>query len=73
MNIRTTAILLALSVAGCATKTIPLPEVAADDPVLQLNPDRWQASVNDLMVPPGDGSPHPLAAPVPVSSDRFAP
>ena len=73
MNMRTTAILLALSLAGCAGKTIPLPEVDADDPVVQLNPDRWQATVNDLMVPPGDGSPHPLAAPVPVSSGGFAP
>ena len=73
MNMRTTAILLALSLAGCAGKTIPLPEVDADDPVVQLNPDRWQATVNDLMVPPGDGSPHPQAAPVAVGSDGFAP
>jgi len=72
MNIRTAAILLALSLAGCASKTIPLPEVSADYPVMPLNPDRWQGTVNDLMVPPGDGSPHPQAAPVPVGSDRFA-
>ena len=73
MNMRTTAIVLVLSLAGCAGKTIPLPEVGADDPVVQLNPDRWQATVNDLMVPPGDGSPHPLTAPAPVSSGGFAP
>ena len=71
MNMRTTAILLALSLAGCAGKTIPLPEVDADDPVVQLNPDRWQATVNDLMVPPGDGSPHPLTSQVPANG--FAP
>ena len=70
---RTAAILLALALAGCAGKTIPLPEVSADDPVVPLNPDRWQATVNDLMVPPGDGSPHPLTAPAPVSSGGFAP
>ena len=69
---RTAAILLALALAGCAGKTIPLPEVDADDPVVQLNPDRWQATVNDLMVPPGDGSPRPPAAPVPLSSERVA-
>ncbi|MGD0109040.1 MAG: hypothetical protein ABSC06_34155 [Rhodopila sp.] len=72
MNTRTTAILLALSLAGCAGKTIPLPEVGPDDPVVQLNPDRWEATVNDLIVLPGDGSPRPLAAPVPDSSERFA-
>jgi len=68
---RTIAILLALSLAGCAGETIPLPEVGADDPVVPLNPDRWQATVNDLMVPPGDGSPHPLTAQVPANG--FAP
>ena len=73
MNIRTAAILLALSLAGCASKTIPLPEVGADDPVMPLNPDRWQATVNDLMIPPGDGTPHPLVAPVSVRVDGFAP
>ena len=56
---------LILFVAACGNKTIPLPEIHADDPVLQLNPDRWHADVNDLMIPPGNGEPHPLPAPVP--------
>ncbi len=46
------ALLLVIGLAGCANKTIPLPEVDADDPVTQLNPDRWQATINDLITPP---------------------
>ena len=63
---RNVAFLLALGLAGCGSKYIPLPEVKDSDPVMQLNTDRWQAMVNDLTTPPGDGIAHPLAVPVPV-------
>jgi hypothetical protein len=44
---------LALSLCGCgASHYTPLPKVRADDPTRQLNPDRWHATVNDLMTPP---------------------
>lgn len=44
---------LALGLSGCgASHYTPLPKVHADDPVRQLNPDRWHATVNDLMTPP---------------------
>jgi hypothetical protein len=59
-----------LGLSACGNQTIPLPEVKASDPVSQLNPDRWQATVNDLMLPPGDGAPHPLPAPVRTGSNE---
>lgn len=55
-----------LAIAGCANQNKPLAMVKDDDPVVQLNPDKWTATVNDLMTPPGDGTPHPLPAPVAV-------
>ena len=64
------ALALVLALAACGNQTIPLPEVHGDDPVLQMNPDRWQASVNDLMIPLGNGDPHPVPAPVRIGSTR---
>jgi len=66
---RVTLAVLALLLAGCGNKTVPLPAVKDDDPVAQLNPGRWQATVNDLTAPPGDGAPRRLPAPVPVSHE----
>jgi hypothetical protein len=59
--------LLLLTAAGLSAcggpPNHPLPMVASDAPVVPLNPDRWQATVNDLTQPPGDGTPHPLPSP----------
>jgi predicted small lipoprotein YifL len=45
--------LVLAALAGCGTNHyVPLPTVHADDPVRQLNPGRWDATVNDLMTPP---------------------
>lgn len=43
------------ALAGCAASGPPM--VSSSDPVWQLNPGRWQATANDLRVPPGDGVP----------------
>ncbi len=69
-NIRTSLLAIVLGLSACASKTIPLPKVEPGDPVSQLNPDRWQATVNDLIVPPGDGTRQPLPAPVSTGSDK---
>jgi hypothetical protein len=61
------ALLLALGLAGCGNQYIPLPEVKDGDPISQLNVDRWQATVNDLIVPSGDGAPRQLPQPVNVN------
>jgi hypothetical protein len=61
---KTLLILAALCLSACSTQNKPLAMVRDDDPVMQLNPDRWTATANDLMVPPGDGAPRPLPAPV---------
>ena len=45
-------LLAVLTLSACASKNIPLAMVKDDAPVLQLNPTRWTATVNDLMVPP---------------------
>ena len=45
------ALLLALGGCGASHDT-PLPKVHADDPVRQLNPAQWHATVNDLITPP---------------------
>lgn len=68
--LRIAIVTVALGLSACGNQTIPLPEVKESDPVSQLNPDRWQANVNDLMVPPGDGAPHPLPAPVRTGSSE---
>lgn len=65
-------LILLLAVIGCSATERDLPMVRSDDPVWQLNPDRWEASVNDLTLPPGEGAPHPLAAPVWLRSDKVA-
>jgi hypothetical protein len=57
-------------VAACSSQNQPLPTVKAGDPVFQLNTDRWTASVNDLMAPPGTGEPRTLPAPVPTGSSE---
>jgi hypothetical protein len=49
---------LATAVAGCANKYEPLPMVNADDPIWQLNPDKWSTSENALTPPP---QPSPLS------------
>jgi hypothetical protein len=67
---RILAVVLVLGLSGCGGHYIPIPEVKDSDPVSQLNPDRWSASVNDLTTPPGDGSPRPLPAPVPLGTDK---
>lgn len=67
--LRIIVVAMALGLTACGNVTIPLPEVKASDPVSQLNPDRWQATVNDLITPPGDGTPHPLALPVSTGSN----
>jgi hypothetical protein len=55
----------AVTLAGCGgPQNHPLPMVKDSDPVMQLNPDRWTATVNDLTWPPGDGAPRALPAPV---------
>jgi hypothetical protein len=73
MTLRTIVVLLALGLGGCGSKYIPLPEVKDSDPVAQLNPDRWRATVNDLTTPAGDGALRPLPAPVSVPSDKGQP
>lgn len=53
---RTIIVITALcALAGCAAAGPPM--VSSADPVWQLNPGRWQATENDLRVPPGDGVP----------------
>jgi hypothetical protein len=42
------ALLAVLALAGCAARTPP----GCTGAVRQLNPDRWQASPNDLIAPP---------------------
>jgi hypothetical protein len=42
------ALLALLALAGCAGQAPP----GCTGAVRQLNPDRWQASPNDLLVPP---------------------
>jgi hypothetical protein len=69
MPSRVTLAVLVLFLAGCGNRTVPLPTVKDDDPVAQLNPGRWQATVNDLTAPPGDGAPRRLPAPVPASRE----
>ena len=69
----TIVVLLAIGLAGCGGKYIPLPEVKDGDPVSQLNPDRWHATVNDLTTPAGDGASRPLPAPVSIVSDKGQP
>lgn len=49
------------ALAGCAASGPPM--VSSSDPVWQLNPGRWQATENDLRVPPDDGQPRPLPSP----------
>ena len=59
---RTFIVLAALlGLSACGTQNKELPMVHSDDPVLQLNPDRWQADSNDLITPPGDGTRHARA------------
>ena len=70
MKASAAAALLALGLAGCGNHYIPLPEVKDKDPVSQLNPDRWQATVNDLTVPSGDGAPRLLPQPVNLGPDK---
>ena len=69
-NIHHVALIALLGMAGCASHNKELPTVKSDDPVFQLNPDRWTATANDLTVPPGDGAPHPLPRPVSTRSDE---
>lgn len=57
------AIILMLALAACSDGK-ELPMVHASDPVWQLNPGRWNATANDLTVPPEDGIPHLTPAPV---------
>jgi hypothetical protein len=73
VTLRIIRVALALGLAGCGGKYIPLPEVKDADPVAQLNPDRWRATANDLTTPAGDGASHPLPAPVPAASDKGQP
>lgn len=42
------ALLALLALAGCTGKALP----GCTGAVRQLNPDRWQASPNDLVTPP---------------------
>jgi hypothetical protein len=53
---------LILSLGACSSQYQKLPMVNEDDPVVRLNPDRWQATVNDLMTPPASGV-HPVSGP----------
>jgi hypothetical protein len=69
-KIRIAVVIVGLGLSACGNQFIPLPEVKADDPVSRLNPDRWHATANDLMVPPGDGMLHPLTAPVNTGSTQ---
>jgi uncharacterized lipoprotein YajG len=48
--------------AGC-TNNVPLAQVEDDDPVVQMNPTKWSATVNDLTTPPGDGTSPVLPTP----------
>lgn len=59
---RSLVILGVLIAAGC-TQNTPLPMVEDNDPVVQMNPGKWSATVNDLTTPPGDGTPPVLPAP----------
>jgi hypothetical protein len=51
------ALAVATTVAGCANKYEPLPMVNADDPIWQLNPDKWSTSQNALTTPPAPPQP----------------
>lgn len=64
------SLVLVLGLAGCGGHYIPVPQVKDDAPVSQLNPDRWNATVNDLMTPPEDGSSRPLPAPVYLGTNK---
>jgi hypothetical protein len=66
------AFILVLAVLGCSDHGRELPMVRADDPLWQLNPDRWDASVNDLTVPPGEGTPRSLPAAVRLRPEQVA-
>jgi hypothetical protein len=70
MKICHIALIGLLGIAACSSQNKPLPTVKSDDPVMQLNPDRWTATVNDLTVPPGDGAPRPLPPSVNTGSDQ---
>jgi hypothetical protein len=58
-------------VAACSNQYQPLPMVKSGDPVFQLNQDRWTATANDLMAPPGDGAPRTLAQPIPTRAHLY--
>lgn len=46
------AIFAALALAGCAADPHSLRTTSSDDPVWQLNPGKWVATMNDLVPVP---------------------
>lgn len=65
------AALLALALCGCGGAK---PPPSCSGPVWALNPDRWQASPNDLVEPPRRaaalGCPQAVVAGMPALGDR---